>query len=147
MKKICTKCKIDKSLDLFAIDKKGIHGKHSRCKQCEKDYRLAQGEGVHAAKQKIWRENNREHYRLYARIWEYNRLGLNITKEEYILLHEIQNNKCALCNKIPTSKLCLDHDHITGRIRGLLCRECNLGLGHFKDNIEVLAKAINYLKV
>jgi hypothetical protein len=40
----------------------------------------------------------------------------------------------------------VDHDHITGKVRGLLCNDCNLGIGHFKDNIEKLKLAIKYLE-
>lgn len=42
--------------------------------------------------------------------------------------------------------LVTDHDHISGRYRGIICHSCNIGLGHFKDNINVIEKAIHYLK-
>lgn len=52
-------------------------------------------------------------------------------------------DKCMICG---TSKnLCLDHDHSTKEIRGVLCSNCNLGIGHFRDDITLLAKAIEYL--
>ena len=58
---------------------------------------------------------------------------------------------CAICgalesNKIDTRRLNVDHDHETDKIRGLLCGLCNVGLGAFKDDVELLIKAINYLK-
>ncbi len=57
-------------------------------------------------------------------------------------------NKCAICGGKPLSKrlLDIDHDHKTGKIRGLLCRKCNLGLGLFKDNETSLQTAISYLQ-
>lgn len=61
---------------------------------------------------------------------------------------EILNNQkklCKICHK-PLTKYCLDHNHETNKIRGILCHNCNLGLGLFKDNINFLNNAIIYLK-
>lgn len=146
--KICSKCKEDKSLEMFSGDKKGILGKHSQCKQCAKNYRLEQGIGEHAKQQKVWREKNKEGYKLYARIWNYNKLGIKITKDEYLKALKINGNKCAICNSPPpkSSVLCLDHDHDTNKIRGFLCNDCNIGLGKFKDNTTTLCLAVKYLR-
>lgn len=59
----------------------------------------------------------------------------------------IQDNKCAICDKPPKDgkRLFIDHNHLTGDVRGLLCVECNTGLGMFGDRLEVLQKAIEYL--
>ena len=59
-----------------------------------------------------------------------------------------QNGCCAICNTaLSTSKAVhLDHCHISGDIRGVLCQPCNIGLGGFKDNIESLENAIEYLQ-
>ena len=59
-----------------------------------------------------------------------------------------QNGKCAICGDPPTGikkSLCVDHDHKTGKIRSLLCDNCNNGLGRFRDSIKNLNKAIKYL--
>jgi len=57
-----------------------------------------------------------------------------------------QDGHCAICNiKIQVSKGCLDHSHTTGLIRGLLCSNCNTGLGSFKDNKLNLRAAIRYV--
>ncbi len=73
----------------------------------------------------------------------------NISIEDYDNLVKLQDGKCKICKttKYPGKGKCLhvDHDHQTGEIRGLLCTKCNLGLGHFEDNIEYLTKAIEYL--
>lgn len=53
---------------------------------------------------------------------------------------------CAICGENKTEILCVDHDHKTGVIRGVLCKKCNLGLGMFRDNPEYLATAIEYLR-
>jgi len=66
-----------------------------------------------------------------------------------IELKKEQNFGCAICGitEEETKKsFCVDHDHKTGKVRGLLCNNCNHGLGLFKDNTLFLARAINYLK-
>jgi len=72
-----------------------------------------------------------------------------ITIQEYDSLYAKQNEGCAICQS-PTGsngkRLAVDHDHQTGEVRGLLCDDCNTGLGKFKDNPNLLATAINYLK-
>lgn len=59
-----------------------------------------------------------------------------------------QNFKCAICrNDFETERFThVDHCHKTNKIRELLCNKCNLGLGYFKDNIELMQEAINYIK-
>jgi len=75
----------------------------------------------------------------------------NITKETYDILSNSQNNVCAICKK-PNNikngkikKLGVDHCHKTGRIRGLLCTKCNIGIGMLDDNVNFLESAIKYL--
>lgn len=71
-----------------------------------------------------------------------------VTKVEYLLLLAEQNGTCKICKKecVTLESLCVDHDHLTGKVRGLLCRKCNIGLGHFDDNVGLLTNAIEYLK-
>lgn len=79
----------------------------------------------------------------------------NLTEEQYSSLLKQQKMVCAICKKgeehknhITKKYICLavDHCHKTQKIRGLLCRSCNLMLGNSKDNIETLETAIKYLK-
>lgn len=69
-----------------------------------------------------------------------------ISFEEYIKMLEKQKNLCAICHKKPKRKLHIDHNHKTGKVRGLLCPKCNQGLGCFYDNGIYIARAYNYLK-
>lgn len=66
------------------------------------------------------------------------------TKEQYNALLKAQFNQCAICSKETT--LCVDHNHETKKIRGLLCRTCNIGLGCFGDRIELLKEAVVYIR-
>ena len=70
-----------------------------------------------------------------------------VTPQQYSDLVLEQGGKCKICGQLPNSKgLALDHCHTTGKVRGLLCSECNTGLGKFYDNIENLERAILYLR-
>ena len=83
------------------------------------------------------------------RSWKKQNISSSFKLNDYFLLVEKQENRCAICNRHRselTYDLCVDHDHITGKIRGLLCHKCNCGLGIFKDNVEILQKSINYLQ-
>lgn len=67
----------------------------------------------------------------------------NISREEYISLLENQKYKCKICKK--KTVYVVDHDHKTGKVRGLLCGGCNSGLGFFCDDIKTMENAIKYI--
>lgn len=69
-----------------------------------------------------------------------------LTPEAWAGMLAGQDGKCAICSAhIEDTALVVDHDHATGAVRGLLCRQCNSGLGYFKDSIPTLGAAIGYL--
>lgn len=73
----------------------------------------------------------------------------NLDKAEYSNLLKRQQHKCAICGvdeQDLTKRLHVDHNHETGEVRGLLCVNCNIGLGNFKDNQEFLLYALMYLQ-
>lgn len=67
--------------------------------------------------------------KIQYRKWELKTL-YNITPEKYIELLNFANNRCQVCGD--SNKLCIDHCHTTGRIRGILCHKCNMALGHYE---------------
>ena len=73
-----------------------------------------------------------------------------ISLVEYNELFERQEGKCAICgiheDQLSKKGLAIDHDHVTNKVRGLLCGNCNRALGFFKDDIEILKKAVDYLQ-
>lgn len=111
----------------------------------------------------LWRKNNpeksKEIYRKYRRSkkgkiknkrWAKKKrlMDYGITEEVLENIKQKQNNKCAICGKIInefTKDFAIDHDHKTGKVRGLLCMNCNIGLGAFRDNKTIMRKAIDYL--
>jgi len=79
----------------------------------------------------------------------YLRKRYGITEDQHKELLNKQGGHCALCPKTLEDngrKFAVDHDHVTGKVRGLLCKEHNTGLGYFHDSIEELELAIKYLK-
>jgi len=83
--------------------------------------------------------------------WRENQLKVkyNITLEEWNKMYKDQNYSCAICKSdelVGSGVLHVDHCHVTGSIRGLLCHHCNVALGSFKDNVNILNNAIKYLK-
>lgn len=79
----------------------------------------------------------------------YLKRDFNISIDDYNKLFQKQDGKCAICNKHQselTTMLSVDHDHSTGKIRSLLCSNCNLLIGNAFDNIDILNNAIKYLK-
>ena len=88
--------------------------------------------------------NNPERVKEYQIKYMYGLSG-----EEYRNMKAIHNNECAICGKAPSGKrteLDVDHDHETKKVRGLLCNNCNRGIGHLQDSVVILEKALNYLK-
>jgi hypothetical protein len=69
-----------------------------------------------------------------------------VTLEEVLALLAKQDGKCAICGKPILARYHVDHDHGTGKVRGLLCFSCNGGLGSFSDNVDRLRSAIAYLE-
>lgn len=74
-----------------------------------------------------------------------------LTVDQYETMVKSQNGKCAICGNghtgsITSKNLSVDHNHSTGKIRGLLCHKCNMGIGYFKENIDTLKSAISYLE-
>ena len=93
---------------------------------------------------KKYNNKNRENYRKHRLKTKY-----NITIEQYNFMLEKQNGCCNICKKHQDELkniLAVDHDHATGKIRGLLCMKCNRALGAYNDNIDILLNAIEHLK-
>jgi hypothetical protein len=73
------------------------------------------------------------------------RARYGLPADELVRLEEEQGGACAICRIIPVTRLHIDHDHVTGAVRGLLCRNCNMALGLFHDDADALTRAVAYL--
>ena len=93
---------------------------------------------------KQYQKDNVEKNKEYQKQYRY-----NVTQEQYNQIFDKQNGCCAICKKHQSEfkkALDIDHNHTTGKIRGLLCMKCNRGLGYFDDNTNKLDNASSYLK-
>lgn len=94
-------------------------------------------------KKRLYRNANKEKVAISKRKSKY-----GISAEKFMEMVRLQNNKCAICGEemIGYNNQCVDHNHSTGIIRGLLCNPCNRALGYFKDDIEIIKNAVDYMR-
>lgn len=159
--KRCTVCGEIKPLDDYFRDKRASDGRYSSCKPCQREKTLrwrTENAAKHHATQKRWREAHPEivsrvHKNWYSRNrhgpWLKFRYGISL--DDYRRKLAEQGGGCAVCGSKTYSPkcermLCVDHDHGSGMIRGLLCNACNRGLGNFRDDAALLVSAANYLR-
>lgn len=129
--KVCSKCKSEQPLTNFFKDNSRPDGRQNYCKPCK------------AAYNKSWRPEGYD--RLATKDRDLRRAyGINL--EGFNAMSFAVDYKCEICGGRDGRELCVDHNHETGEVRGLLCSTCNTGLGHFKDSVEKLGNAIQYLK-
>ena len=166
--KVCTQCDIEKPLSDFGKHKCMLDGIRSDCKACgvkaavayykkhpekknaiNKTYRTKHKEKVNALCRKHRNmPKNKAKQIAYIRNWTLkNTYG--ITTDDYNDMFIEQGGSCAICGTHQgelKKRLHVDHCHDTGKVRGLLCDGCNIALGRFKDNLDILHNAIKYLE-
>ena len=131
--KLCKRCSTTKPIDNFYIRKRGRDLRHSICKECTK---------------KIVTEKYRENPMVWREAELKRRYDMN--QDDYNQILTEQNNCCAICGTTkPGARrkhFMIDHCHTTGKVRGLLCKSCNIAIGEFKDDVSLLEKAVLYLR-
>ena len=129
--KTCKSCLLEKPLDSFYPHKGSKQGVLARCKQCISAHRKASYSSEKALETLL-----KSRYKL--------------SKREYDTKLSEQNGVCAICGTTDPGKyhgrFCVDHNHSTNEVRGLICHNCNSALGNFKDSVSVLLSAVDYLK-
>lgn len=158
--KHCSSCKKWRLLEEFPKDKNGDRGRRWQCNLCRKVYhRSAKGRELKNKAQKrhstlhpdrirernaAWKAKHPDYFRRYRFQYEN---GITLEKFEEMLAS--QDGGCAICGASTTDstgrRLCVDHDHQTQEVRGLLCRKCNFGLADFNDSPYLLERAAEYL--
>lgn len=120
-------------------------GLQNYCKEC----RSLEGKKMLTPEQLENKRKNRERFALESRKVIRRGFRYNLSPEEYDAMVAEQDGKCAICGGTETyehKSLCVDHDHRTGEVRGLLCSRCNKALGAFFDSQALLNSAANYLE-
>ncbi len=153
--KRCPKCKqqYEATLKFFFADKSHKDGLGSWCKLCK---RAANDTYKETPKGRaVTLEAKRAYYHTEGGAVMQRKQDLKkkygISLEDYDRMLVEQEGKCLICGDGPGKKpgkkkyLGVDHDHITGAVRGLLCTGCNLMIGYAHDNVDILTKAIHYL--
>jgi len=167
MSKHCPKCGTTKPVTEFCNDRSRPDGKFPWCKPCHRAHtREYKARKVAELGEDGWRrlqnekkrarhasKELREKYLLNTQIYSLKK-RYGIGPEDVLAMLEDQDGRCAICGEEPPDpgpgkhkkrSLVVDHCHETGRVRGMLCNACNCGLGHFADDPERLAAAIDYL--
>jgi len=143
MNKTCRGCGAVKPIEDFRWDNKALGRRKSRCGPCE-NARMREDRKLHGAKRRqldrtIYARNSDQVYKNNLRL----RYGCTPTQIEKIT----STAQCDICGRFATDrKLVVDHCHATGKNRGVLCIQCNTGLGQFQDNLLLLKQAICYIE-
>lgn len=148
--KTCTKCGVEKLESDFckgARRKDGSRGIKAECKSCANS-RSALWAQKHPDYQRNWRRDNVDRGVFHKRQYDLRQYGLS--SADYAARLEIQKGVCAICVGAAPSwtRLSVDHVHDTNPVivRGLLCKQCNVGIGFFKDSPKLLFSAADYLR-
>lgn len=125
----CSRCHLPKPVSEFH---RHADGHYRWCKSCKSTYF------------KTYSKTERGRKSIKEAAWKMAGIK-DFTVENYQDMAERQNGKCAICRR-PTKKLQADHNHSTGKVRGLLCQACNLVIGQAHDSIDILEKSVLYLR-
>ena len=148
--KTCSRCKTDKPTTEFSKNKRAADGLCAACKVCTRAASAvyyAANPDKRRATESNWRRKNKQ------KKWKQHlSYAYGMTLEEYQQRLTDQNNCCAICTRqfegrgATRTGPCVDHCHVTGKVRKIICTRCNQLLGAVNDSIEILAAAVNYLK-
>jgi hypothetical protein len=144
--RICVSCGKTKKLSEFysgIIKTASGHDTMRTVKKCKECFRK-DARDRHSL---IMKESHIERREQYKKRFRYTSIKIvyGLEREEYERMLADQNNKCAICGT-HMEKPYIDHCHKSGDVRGLLCMKCNMGLGHFKDDVSIMKNAISYIE-
>ena len=144
--KICNTCGNEKPLSDFSKDKSTHGGLRNRCRKCMSAIykaHYAANQEYHKQRSREWGIKNPVKRRRAGKNCELRKLyGISLSQYEEMIAQ--QSGKCKICDLLMPLPY-VDHCHVTGKVRGLLCAGCNTGLGGFRDSPRLLHRAVGYL--
>lgn len=143
--KNCSRCCSDLLLEFFPRNRKSKDGRYSQCKLCVRARNEERRKRFPNEARDFSRRTRKMFPEKAIRQRRESRLrrAYGLTESKFREMSRAQKGKCAVCDR--RRRLCVDHDHDSGKVRGLLCRACNVGLGIFEDSRFLLQKAACYL--
>lgn len=163
MTKTCSKCKTEKPVEEFYKNRTRRDGLTYMCQPCHlsvsqrspgymkeyyqrnKDKALEYGRVYREQNRDYIREYKKEHYDSSAKRESDLKKKYGMSLQDYEDMVSEQDSTCLICEE-HVGKLLVDHCHESGEVRGLLCSPCNTGIGHLREDVKILEKAIEYLR-
>jgi Autographiviridae endonuclease VII len=158
--KICGRCRVEQPIANFGLHSKACDKLQNDCAACKRiiavEWRRKNPERSKATNN-AWNAKNREKVNAWARR-SYRRNAVKRAHKQRQRRHgllphtedeltKVQDGKCPGClNNLSEVTRHIDHDHATGKVRGILCQKCNMSLGLLKDDPEILIRLANYLR-
>lgn len=130
--KPCSSCGVTDEVLFGRTNRYGKNDRKTICKACSADY------------QRTWRAKNSESVKRKGRELHL-KTKYGLLQEDFDGMLWLQDNKCAICERPDPNQV--DHDHATGKVRGILCGPCNRAIGLLGDNCKTVQSAADYLSV
>jgi hypothetical protein len=134
--KTCVLCNLSKTLDDFHRAKRNKYGRRNYCKECDRKVRDKKIILPPRGEQTPYTKEQKKDWNL--------KRSYGITLDQFKAMSLSQQHKCAIC--LEEKKLYVDHDHSTGEVRALLCNTCNRALGFLHEDIDLMQRAIQYIR-
>ena len=137
--RVCKTCKEEKPISAFHKHKGYKDGIRPNCVPCRRTYESISFHKHKHKKPYVYEDDkDKKLQRAYG-----------ISYQDYLDMEEEQNGQCNICGDTRTAgtkAFAVDHCHVTGKVRSLLCSKCNTALGSFRDDVAMLQRAIDYLQ-
>lgn len=131
----CSTCRSMEPYENFYRDKTTKTGYSSYCKSCQRNY------------DKAYQQTDK--YRRKVRRMQWKKQGIDISHDVYEEMFAAVGGACEICGTVKNQfdkGMCVDHDHATGVVRGILCTKCNMAIGNLNDDLELVMRAADYLR-
>lgn len=139
--KQCRKCGQDRTINYYYPCERGLFGVTGTCRLCKSDYNQDRA-AKRADQRKEWL-TTKSRYEFYRKLQR----DYGLTQQDYVNMLTACASGCMICGThMADARICVDHDHNTGQVRGLLCYKCNAAIGMLRDSPTIIRQALTYLE-